>query len=169
MTKGNGLTPKDMGRESMNDQLKKSLERWTTEYPYPIMGLIEAMREVQEKELRISSEAEQYLAQLFNTTVTHVHGVATFFPYFTQEKTGKHRIGLCHGLSCAMAGADKAAKCLQEKLGVEEKETTKDGKFSWEEMECLGACEQAPALQVNDEMKGKATEELISRIFEGAK
>jgi NADH:ubiquinone oxidoreductase subunit E len=148
----------------MKPELKKSLERWTTEYPYPIMGLIEAMREVQEKELHISPEAEAYLAQLFKTTVTHVHGVATFFPYFTQEKTGQRRIGLCHGLSCAMAGADKAAKCLEQKLGVEEKVTTKDGRFSWEEMECLGACEQAPALQVNEELKGKATEALIEKL-----
>jgi NADH:ubiquinone oxidoreductase subunit E len=153
----------------VKSELKKSLERWTRQYPYPIMGLIEAMREVQETELHVSVEAEAYLAELFKTTLSHVHGVATFFPYFTQEPTGRHRVGLCHGLSCAMAGADKAAACLEKKLGVGEKETTKDGKFSWEEMECLGACELAPAMQVNEEMKGKATEELIERLLEGAK
>lgn len=146
----------------MTPELKKSLERWTKEYPYPIMGLVEALREVQEKELHVSPEAVEHLAGLFKTSVARVQSVATFFPTFTREKTGKYRVGLCHGLSCAMAGSSKMAECLRRKL---------DGNalFSWEEMECLGACDHAPALQVNDELKGKATEELVDKLVREAR
>jgi NADH:ubiquinone oxidoreductase subunit E len=58
------------------------------------------------------------------------------------------------------------AACLEKTLGVKEKVTSEDGKFSWEEMECLGACEQGPALLVNDRLQGKATEETISKLKE---
>ena len=143
---------------------EKILDSWTKAYPHPIMGLLEAMRQVQTWHLCVRPEDEEYLADLFKTTRAHVHQIATFFPLFTQKKTGRKRIGLCHGLSCAMAGADKIAELLEKKLRVKEFETTHDGEFSWEEMECLGACEYAPALIVNEELKGKATENLINEI-----
>lgn len=143
---------------------EKILKSWTERYPYPMMGLIEALRAVQEWHRRVSPEAEEYLAELFETTPRHVHEVATFFPYFTQRPTGKYRVGICHGLTCWLAGSDKAEACLQKTLGVKERAATADGRFSWETMECLGACDQAPALQVNERLKGKATDELIAKL-----
>ena len=94
----------------------------------------------------------------------HVWGVVTFFPTFTRWKTGSQRVGVCHGLSCFLAGSNKAEKCLEDTLGVPKKQVTVDGKFSWEPVECLGACEQAPALQVNERLVGKATEESILKL-----
>ena len=143
---------------------EKALKAWTTHYPYPMMGLLEAMRAVQQWHLCIRPEDEAYLAALFETSGAHVHEVATFFPYFTQKPTGRRRIGLCHGISCALAGSDKMASCLEKALGVPEGETTPDGEFSWEEMECLGACDFAPALLVNEELKGRATEDSIAKV-----
>jgi len=150
---------------SMTPEQKKELKAWTTHYPYPMMGLIEAMRRVQEWHLCIKPEDEILLAELFGTSSAHVHEVATFFPFFTQKPTGRRRIGLCRTLSCALAGSKEMAKCLERKLGVKEGQTTPDGAFSFEEMECLGACEQAPALIVNEELKGAATEKLIDSLL----
>lgn len=143
---------------------EKELAGWTTCYPYPMMGLIEAMRAVQEWHRCIRPEDEGYLAELFNTTVAHVHEVATFFPFFTQKPVGRSRIGICRTLSCQLAGSREMVKCLESKLGVKAGQTTPDGEFSFEEMECLGACDHAPALIVNEELKGRATEELIDSI-----
>lgn len=143
---------------------EKELEGWTKRYPYPIMGLIEAMRAVQDWQRRVSPEAEEHLATLFRVPRTHIHEVATFFPYFTQEPTGKYRLGLCRGVSCAIAGQPRMSKCLEEKLGVGEFERSADGRFSWEEMECLGACEHAPALLINEELQGKCTPELVEKL-----
>jgi NADH-quinone oxidoreductase subunit E len=148
----------------LSAEQKKELEGWTTYYPYPIMGLLEALRSVQTWFRHVPPEAEVHLAELFKTSVSHIHQVATFFPLFTQKPAGKHRFGICHGLSCAMAGADKIAGCLEKTLGVAERETSRDGNFSWEEMECLGACDFAPALLVDEHLKGKATEEMIGKL-----
>ena len=151
-------------RAAFTPEQEKELEGWTKRFPYPIMGLIEAMRAVQDWQRHISPEAEAHLAALFNTTRSHVHGVATFFPYFTKEPTGKYRLGLCRGISCAMAGQPRMSKCLEEKLGVGEFERSADGRFSWEEMECLGACDHAPALLVDEELVGRADEAAVARL-----
>ena len=140
------------------------LRRWTEKYPYKNMGLVEALRSVQDWQRCVTPEAAARVAELFGMPFNHVWGVATFFPTFTREKTGRHRVGLCHGLSCWMAGSNKAAKRLEEAFGVPERACTPDGAVSWEEVECQGACEQGPALQVNDRLRGKATEELISQL-----
>lgn len=140
------------------------LKKWTTFYPHKEMGLIEALRQVQDWDRHIKPEAAAWVAELFGLPFNRVWGVATFFPSFTTKPTGKHRIGLCHGLSCWLAGSPLMAKRLQETLGVPEKEVTKDGRFSWEEMECLGACEQGPALLVNDRLQGQATPEKIAKL-----
>ena len=140
------------------------LRSWTTYYPYPIMGLLEAMRQVQQWHLCVRPEDEAYLAELFKTTAVRVREIATFFPMFTRIPMGRKRVGVCHGLSCAMAGAKKVCASLEKGLGVEERVTTKDGEFSWEEMECIGACDFAPAYQINDELQGKATDGKISEL-----
>jgi NADH-quinone oxidoreductase subunit E len=142
---------------------EKILAAWTKHYPYSNMGLVEALRSVQDWNRMISPEAAARVAEIFGLPFNRVWGVVNFFPTFTTQPTGKHRFGLCHGLSCWLAGSDEMEKCLSKTLGAKAKETTADGKFSWEPMECLGACEQGPALQINDRLKGKATEETIAR------
>ena len=139
---------------------------WTKAYPYTNMGLIEALRSVQDWHRKISPEAASYIADLFVLPFNHVWGVVTFFPTFTQWKTGERRVGICHGLSCFLKGSNKIEKRLADHFGVPKKQATADGKLSWEPMECLGACEQAPALQVNDRLIGRATEEVISKLKE---
>jgi NADH-quinone oxidoreductase subunit E len=133
------------------------------------MGLGEALRQVQEWHRCVTDEDEEYLAGLFQVPRNRIHEVATFFPSFTRKPTGKHRIGICRGLSCSLAGSQEMCRCLEEKLGIKEGETTSDGRFSLEAMECLGACDQGPAVLVNDELKGAATEESISRLLEELK
>ncbi len=150
----------------MTPEEERALKAWMTHYPYPIMGLLEAMRQVQEWHLCIRPEDEDYLARLFETTRTRVHELATFFPFFTQKPTGRKRIGLCRGISCALAGAAPMLSRLEKKIGVPAGETTQDGEFSLEAMECLGACDHAPALLVNEELQGIATDTLIDRIVQ---
>lgn len=155
----------ELPKSAFTPEQERALRAWTTYYPYPMMGLIAAMREVQQWRLCVRPEDEKYLAGLFQTTIAHVHEVATFFPYFTRKPTGRKRIGLCRTLSCALAGSEAMAACLERKLGVAEGQATADGAFSFERMECLGACEQAPALVVNEELKGAATESLIDSVL----
>lgn len=145
------------------DQEKVLLD-WTKKYPYTNLGLIEALRSVQDWHRMIAPEAAARVAEIFGLPFNHVWGVATFFPTFTRWKTGQKRVGVCHGLSCFLKGSGKAERCLEKTLGVPKKQATPDGKLSWETMECLGACEQAPALLVNDRLVGPATEEAIAKL-----
>lgn len=156
-TKGSVKSP-------FNAEQEKTLLAWTKTYPYTNLGLIEALRSVQDWHRQVDPAAAARVAEIFGLPFNHVWGVATFFPTFTRWKTGKKRVGVCHGLSCFLAGSSKAEKCLEKTFGVPKKQATADGKFSWEPMECLGACEQAPALQLNDRLIGRATEEAISKL-----
>ncbi|MDD5630230.1 MAG: NAD(P)H-dependent oxidoreductase subunit E, partial [Elusimicrobia bacterium] len=80
---------------------EKVLKSWAERYPAPLMGLVEALRQVQEWHRCVSDEDEEYLAGLFVVPRSRIHELATFFPSFTQKPAGRHRIGLCRGLSCS--------------------------------------------------------------------
>ena len=151
-------------KSPFTSEQEKVLLSWTKKYPYSNLGLIEALRAVQDWHRMIAPEAASYVADLFVLPFNHVWGVATFFPTFTRWKTGEKRVGVCHGLSCFLKGSGKAEKCLEKTFGVPKKQATPDGKLSWETMECLGACEQAPALLVNDRLVGPATDETIAKL-----
>jgi len=151
-------------KAAFTPEQEKQLVAWTKKYPYTNLGLIEALRAAQSWHCQVQPAAAARVAELFGLPFSHVWGVATFFPTFTQWKTGTQRVGICHGLTCFLEGSNKAEKCLEKTFGVPKKKATADGKLSWEPMECLGACEQAPALQVNDRLVGKATEEAISKL-----
>lgn len=163
------MTPKAAVKSPFTPEQETVLLGWTKAYPHSNMGLVEALRSVQDWHRCVRPEAAARVAELFELPFNRVWGVATFFPTFTAKPTGKYRVGLCHGLSCFLAGSNKMKSCLEKTFGVKEKEATPDGKYSWEEMECLGACEQAPALQVNDRLQGQATETAILRLKENFK
>lgn len=158
------MSAKTAVKSPFTPEQEKVLTDWTKRYPHANMGLVEALRSVQDWNRMISPEAAARVGEIFGLPFNRVWGVVNFFPTFTIKPTGKHRIGLCHGLSCFLKGSDKMEACLEKTLGVKKKEVTPDGKFSWEPMECLGACEQAPALQVNDRLQGAATEQMIAKL-----
>jgi NADH-quinone oxidoreductase subunit E len=80
---------------------------------------------------------------------------------------GKYHIELCQTLSCALLGADLLADHLNEKLGIGFGEVTPDGRFSLGKVECIGACEQAPAMLINNELYGNLSVERIDEILKG--
>ncbi|TPW21159.1 MAG: NADH-quinone oxidoreductase subunit E [Elusimicrobia bacterium] len=135
----------------------KALDGWVKRYPVKVMGLIEALRQVQDWYGEVPLAADAPLAELFGVTRHHIREVATFYPYFSHEKAGKYRVAVCRNLSCDLAGSRDAVARLEKALGVPEGRATADGLFSWEAAECLGACDHAPAFAVNDELLGAAT------------
>ena len=134
-------------------------------YPHRAMGLLEALRRVQGWHLRVTDADEEYLSGLFEAPRVRIHELATFFPTFTQEPVGRHRIGLCRGLSCSLGGGEEMCRCLERKLGVRAGEVTPDGRFSFEQTECLGACDQAPAILVDWQLHGNVGPENLETIL----
>ncbi|MBI4386247.1 MAG: NAD(P)H-dependent oxidoreductase subunit E, partial [Elusimicrobia bacterium] len=148
---------------------QERLASWKKRYPYPIMGIVEALRDVQQWHRSVSLEAEAHVAELFQVPLPQVHELVTFYPYFTTEPAGRCRIQVCRNLSCHLAGSARALDHLRSSLGVEEGRATPDGLFSYEAAECLGACDFAPAFTVNDELIGEATGAALDRVLARAR
>ncbi|RJO63130.1 MAG: NAD(P)H-dependent oxidoreductase subunit E [Myxococcales bacterium] len=96
----------------------------------------------------------------------HVETVASFYTMVPKKPQGRYHIQVCRTLSCAMAGAPRLADHLHRKLGVEPGEITADGKFSYEEVECLAMCGTAPAMIVNKTNYENLTPEKIDQILD---
>jgi NADH-quinone oxidoreductase subunit E len=90
--------------------------------------------------------------------------VATFYVMFNTRPVGKHVVELCTNVSCCLTGADRIFEALKRKLGVENGGTTADGRITFREVECLGACGTAPAMLVDEEMVERLTLEKVERI-----
>ena len=96
-----------------------------------------------------------------------IEGVATFYTmYNTAHEPGRHKIEVCTCLTCQVCGAYRIFDYLKQKLGIENGETTEDGVFTIEEVECLDACDRAPLLQVGDEYIGPVDEAAVDRLLD---
>jgi len=102
----------------------------------------------QREEGYISQEAMKEIADMLEISVTEVAGVASFYTLFHRQEEGKYRIQVCTDLPCALRGADSFLQELAQALGVRPGETTPDGRFTLEEVMCVGACHRAPVFQV---------------------
>lgn len=115
----------------------------------------------------LSGEAIAEVASRLQRSYAEVEGVATFYTmYNTAHKPGKHKIEICTCLSCHLCGAYRLRDYIKEKLGVGHGETTADGMFTIEEVECLDACDRAPVLQVGDTYHGPVDDAAFDRIIE---
>jgi NADH-quinone oxidoreductase subunit E len=115
----------------------------------------------------LSGEALAEVAIRLQRSYAEIEGVATFYSmYNTAHKPGRHKIEVCTCLTCAVCGGYRIWEHLKAKLGVGHGETTSDGVFTLEEVECLDACDRAPLLQVGDEYIGPVTEADVDALLE---
>lgn len=132
--------------------------------------MLPALHLAQEQQGHISSEVEDYVAELLNLPAVDVHKVVTFYTLFRRRPVGRHQIRLCACLSCWVRGAERMSRHLEERLGVPSGGTTQDGEFTWEAVsDCLGACELAPMLQLDKDFYGPVTAEAIDELLETTK
>ena len=121
---------------------------------------------VQGKEGFISPESEKTIADFLEVPVVHVHDVVSFYHLFHQKRKGKCHFSICQTTSCALLGAEQMTEHLKQRLGINPGETTADGKFSLNTVECLGACEIAPMMQFNQEYKGFLNKKKIDELID---
>ncbi|PWH20161.1 MAG: NAD(P)H-dependent oxidoreductase subunit E [Anaerolineae bacterium] len=129
--------------------------------------LLAALYIAQEQFGWLSEEAIQRVAERLNLTVGQVKSTASFYTMFKLQPQGKYRIQVCEGLSCYLVGgAEPIINYIAEKLGIQPGETTPDGKFTLEVVQCLAACGTAPAVKVNDELYENMTFSAIDQLLE---
>ncbi len=115
----------------------------------------------------LPDEAIEAVARELDLAPAKVYGVVTFYDLFHQRPVGRHRLRVCTNLSCALRGAREVLAAIGDELGVGESEVTADGRCSYVHFECLGACDMAPMLMVDDAYHGNLTPESVRRLVRG--
>jgi NADH-quinone oxidoreductase E subunit len=144
------------------------LDEIISHYPVKRSAVLPALYLAQEEHGYVTDEDVQYIADRLEMRVNEVEEVVTFYTMYSRKPIGRHKLQVCRTLSCMLLGAEKITEHLSDKLGIEVGETTADGKFTLQEVECLGYCDLAPCLQVNFTYHEKVTtasvDELLSNL-----
>lgn len=114
-------------------------------------AVLAALYLVQEQQGYLTASALRHVAQFLRITPAEVEDVATYYVMFFKAPVGKYVLQVCRTLSCALMGAERVTEALSEKLGIGVGETDASGMFTLLEFECLGACDRAPVVMVNNE------------------
>jgi NADH-quinone oxidoreductase subunit E len=144
---------------------KKRIAWLFTRYPTRRAAILPLLWMTQEKLGWIPEEAVVEIAKLAEVPVSHVYGVVSFYTMYNRAPVGRHHIQVCVNLSCQLRGAEHTLACLRDRLGIGLGETTPDGLFTLNEVECLAACEMAPVVQVNEEFIGPLDESGIDPLL----
>lgn len=143
------------------------MDKITAQYEQKRAALLPILHAVQNAEGLISSEAEKAVAEYLGIPVVHVHEVVSFYHLFHQKRQGKCHFAVCQTTACALRGAEEIIAFIEKTLKLKPGETTPDGKFSLDVVECLGACEIAPVMQHNNkDYVGDLTPEKINQLIE---
>jgi NADH-quinone oxidoreductase subunit E len=127
--------------------------------------LIDLLSEIQEEYGYLSEENMRYIEQKLGIPLVEIYGVATFYASFRLKPVGKHIIRVCKGTACHVKKADLIEGVIDDVLGIRDKETTEDGRFTLERVNCIGACAKAPNIMVDDVVYGELTKEKVEKIL----
>ena len=132
---------------------RAELDELLTKYPpdQKRSAVLAALYLVQDQQGYLTASAIRHVAGILERTPAEVEDVATYYVMFHKERVGKYVLQVCRTLSCALLGAERVTEALSEKLGLKVGETDKSGMFTLLEFECLGACDRAPVVMINNE------------------
>ena len=124
------------------------------------------LNQVQEKIGFISKPVQAYIAGRLGVPISKVHGVVSFYSFFTTTPRGKHTIKFCLGTACYVGGIDQIIEKAKQLLGIEPGQTTPDGLVTLEVCRCVGACSQAPVVVVDDNIRGRMQPNRFPKIIQ---
>lgn len=150
----------------VEQKLKEELKEILLKYTEAKDNLIPILNEVQVKYGYIPEIAQKEISEYLKLPMAEIYGVITFYSRFTLKPKGKYAISVCLGTACFVRGSEKIMERLKQRLGIEEGETTSDGKFSIDATRCVGACGIAPVFTVNGEVYGKATVKKLDEVLD---
>jgi len=153
----------------LSPETRQKIESLKKVYETHQSALIPALHVAQADQGWLSEDTQREVAQLLGLTPQSVRQVVTFYTMFHQKPVGRHLIQVCRNLSCSLLGGQRLQKQIQEKLGLEDGETTQDGRFTYVSVECLGSCGTAPVIMVNDRYMENVTPLQVDRLLEELK
>jgi NADH-quinone oxidoreductase E subunit len=128
--------------------------------------LLPLLQQVQEKDGYISDENMQKIADQLGIHPVEVYSVVSFYAFLSTKPQGSHIIRVSTCVPCMMAGADKVISAFERELGIKAGQTTPDNRFSLEKTSCIGMCDQAPAVLIDEKLIGFVTPEKVSGILQ---
>ena len=157
--------------KSLNTMLSataiQELDTWIAKYPadQTQSAVMAALRLAQEEHSHLTPELMNAIAEYLAMPSIHVYEVATFYSMYELRPVGKHVINVCTNISCALNNFTKIMQHLEKTLRIKPNETTADGKFTLRSVECLGACVNAPAMQIDKNYYENLTLQSVDEIL----
>ena len=148
----------------VSDALNARMRETVARYPQPRSAMLPCLHLAQDEIGYVSEDALLAVAEAIGVKPDEVDSIVSFYSMFHREPQGKQVIKVCTSLSCYLMGCDDVLGALERRLGVRRGETTPDGRYKLEAVECLAACGMAPALQVNGEFVEQATPETAEKL-----
>lgn len=150
----------------ISEQAKQRMRALAARYPVTRSALLPALHIAQEEEGYITQDGIEAVAAVLNLTVDDVKSVATFYTMYYHRPHGEKVIGVCTSIACYLRGCDQLVEHLETRLGIKRGETTPDGNFTLECVECIASCGTAPAMQVNGEFVENVTLEMADALVD---
>ncbi len=152
--------------ECQRNEIQMEVNRIVEKYGTTRNYLLPILQELNKKFSYIDTYMIEAISNVLDISPAEVHGVVTFYSFLNTEPKGKYIIRLCKTISCDMAGKDRIVRVLQKELGIEFGQTTRDGLFSLEFTNCIGMCNEGPAMLVNEDVYSHLTPEKVVDILD---
>src|ERR1700742_3516245 len=152
-----------------SDELEQRFATMVTHYPTKRSVLVPMLLYIQDEVGALTDDAIHEIAQRVELSDLEVRNVVSYYSMLRTRKIGKYNFQVCTNVSCLLRGGEELLEHCEKKLGIGNKQTTSDGLFSVEEVECIGACSWAPAMMMNYEFHENLTPEKIDQLIDSLK
>ena len=149
-----------------SEEFEQRFSEMLTHYPTKRSVLVPTLLYAQDEVGYLSGEVIAELAKRLDLTELDVRNVISYYSMLTTKPRGKYNVQVCTNIACMLRGGEELLEHCKEKLGIGHKETTTDGLFSLEEVECIGGCSWAPAVQVNYDFHENLTPEKMDKVLD---
>jgi NADH-quinone oxidoreductase subunit E len=153
----------------LTEEEKKEILEEVKQYPYPAVACIDALKILQHHRGWVSDESVKDIADLLEISNEEVDSVATFYSRVYRKPAGKNVILICDSVSCLIMGYVPLYEYISQKLGISFGETTSDGRFTLLPVSCLGDCDHAPVMMINNDHFNRLTAEKIDELLSNYK
>jgi NADH-quinone oxidoreductase E subunit len=150
---------------SLSESAEKRAQEIIASYPQTRSAVMPLLYIAQEELGHVTQQAVEWVAARLAMPPVQVWEVATFYTMYYKKPVGRYHVQVCRTLPCALRGARKISEFVHERLGIKPGEVTKDGMWSFEEVECLGSCGTAPMCQINDAFFENLTDERLGKLL----
>lgn len=143
-----------------------SISALKAKYPEPKAAIMPVLWMAQKKWGWLSEDVMKEVANVMELPYAHVLGVASFYTMYFKKPMGRHHVQVCTNVSCMLRGGESLYKHAQQRLGIGHNQATADGKFSLEEVECMGACGGAPMIAVNETFYENCSQQQLDTVLD---